>query len=38
VDGGTHLELGDLAVEVSCHDAFTQQLEATHFVSTRLRR
>jgi hypothetical protein len=30
-DGGTHLQLGDLAIEVTRHDAFAEQLEAAHF-------
>jgi len=30
-DSGTDLQFGDLAVEVTCHDAFAKQLEATHF-------
>ena len=30
-DGGSDLQFGDLAIEVSYHDAFTQQLEAMHF-------
>lgn len=29
--GGAHLQLGDLAVKVACHDAFAQQFEAAHF-------
>ena len=29
--GRPYLQLGDLAVEVTCHDAFAQKLEAAHF-------
>ena len=30
-DGGADLHFGDLAIEVSCHDALAQQFEAMHF-------
>jgi hypothetical protein len=35
-DRGTDLQFGDLAVEVTRHDAFTKQLEASHLAPDKV--
>lgn len=37
-DRSTHLQFGDLTVQITRRDSFTEHLESTHCVSTRLRR